>query len=168
MVGDVAGKALTAAVLKPRGTPKVTPRVKAFLETLRLNPGISRTEAARRVGYSAPRVYAVRLAQKHPQLIAEAEHEALKGLKVTVEEAEQGLAAIARDPSHRDRIKALEMFLRMHGKLSDKLTVTVDRAQLNRQLDELVQAMAAARQAEALVNPLNEPHPPSEKSIAGS
>ena len=109
------------------------------------------------VGYQHPRVLAVKLSQKHPQLVAEAELEALKGLKVSAEEAEQGLASIARDPTHRDRIKALEMFLRMHGKLADKLNVVVDRSELNKQLDELIQSLAAARQAEQLLNPLHEP-----------
>jgi hypothetical protein len=52
-------------------------------------------------------------------------------------------------------LKAVEMFLKMHGKLSDKLQVTVDRATLNKQLDELIASMAAARSAEkALQEPL--------------
>jgi hypothetical protein len=108
-------------------------------------------------GYSDPRAHAASIAKKHMQLVVEAEAEALKKLKLSAEEAEQIAASIARDPTHRDRLKATEMFLRMHGKLADKLNVVVDRAVLNQQLDELIASLAAARQADQLLNPLQEP-----------
>jgi hypothetical protein len=135
----------------PPPTAKVTPKVRAFLEVIRKNVGIAHSEAARLVGYKNPRAHACLIKKKHPQLVAEAEGEAVKLLKVSSEEAEQIVAQIARDPTHRDRLKAAETFLKMHGKLSDKLQVIVDRPTLNKQLDELIASMATARAVETLV-----------------
>lgn len=132
----------------PKPQVKVTAKVKAFLAAIQMNPGIAKSEAARIAGFKHARAVAVSLCKKHAQLVAEAEAEGRKGLKVSADEAEQILADIARDPTHRDRLKAAETFLKMHGKLSDKLQVTVDRATLNKQLDELIATMAAARSAE--------------------
>ena len=108
-------------------------------------------EAARVAGYASPRAHGHAIAKKHPQLVAEAQAEGLKALKMGAEEAEQVVCQIARDPTHRDRLKAAETMLKMHGKLSEKLNVVVDRTTLNKQLDELIVSMAAARQAERQV-----------------
>lgn len=41
--------------------------------------------------------------------------------------------------------------LKLHGKLSEKLQVTVDRPTLNKQLDELLQQMAEQRAVDVAV-----------------
>lgn len=142
-----------ASAPKPRQR-KLTDRVKAFLEVIRAEPAISVLAACKKAGYGRGRWQASKMERLWGQEIAGARVEGAKAIKLSAEEAEQIAAEIARDPTHRDRLKATEMFLRMHGKLSDKLQVTVDRATLNKQLDELIATMAAARAAErAVPNP---------------
>jgi hypothetical protein len=141
----------------PEPKVKLTPKVRAFLDVIRQTVGVTHTEAARLAGYGNPRAHACLIKKKHPQLVADAEAEARKALKMGADEAEQVVVAIARDPTHRDRLKAAETMLKMHGKLSDKLQVTVDRATLNKQLDELIASMAAARAAEQLITAPNNP-----------
>lgn len=136
---------------------RVTGKIKAFVDAWAGPAKFNLSEAARLAGYGNPRRRGHELAKKYGDLLEAAKVEALKALKMSADEAEQGVADIARDPTHRDRIKALEMFLKMHGKLSDKLQVTVDRATLNKQLDELISTMAAARTAQLAEPKLQEP-----------
>lgn len=162
-MGAKAGPQVTQPKRSPGGQPgkhKVTAKVRAFIEAYKGPAKLNLTEAARLAGFKSPRSMAAKMKARHPQLVAEAEREYLQALKISAEEAEQIVAQIARDPTHRDRLKAAETFLKMHGRLSDKLQVIVDRVELNKQLDELISTMAAARAKERddLLNPLHEPH----------
>jgi hypothetical protein len=61
-------------------------------------------------------------------------------------EIDERLSNLARDPSHRDHFKALEILAKMSGKLKEQLVV-VDRRTLNTELDSLIGVMREQRVA---------------------
>jgi hypothetical protein len=65
-------------------------------------------------------------------------------------EVEEGIAELARTRGHRDRLKALELLAKLHGKLDPKLSVTVDRTTIEEHLSELLQQMALNKQELAI------------------
>jgi len=69
-------------------------------------------------------------------------------------EVDERLAAVARDPKHKDHVKALELLARMHGKLDTKLLVGgIDRSALNKELDAMLEMLKGQRAAELAKNP---------------
>lgn len=127
---------------------KLTGMVKTFLELFTGNPSLTVTEAARQAGYAHPQADGWKLQRKWTQEIEESRERGRKTLKMSAEEAEQVVVDIARNPEHRDRLKAAETMLKMHGKLNDKLQVTVDRPMLNKELDALLEQLKTARALE--------------------
>lgn len=105
-------------------------------------------EAAQRAGYRNPSNAGPQIERRFPQLVAQARSEYRASLKVSADEAEEILAEIARDKGHKDRVRAAETYLKLHGRLSEKLDVKVDRASLTKALDEEIAALTAARQAQ--------------------
>jgi hypothetical protein len=75
-------------------------------------------------------------------------------------EVDERLAAVARDPTHKDHVKALELLARMHGKLETKLLVgSIDRPTLNKQLDTMLESLTAQRAVETKQLPAAKPLP---------
>lgn len=103
------------------------------------------TEAARVAGYSFPEKVGHRVYKRYRELFDQAEDELRQSLKVGGEELDERISELARNPKHKDHYKALELLCRLHGKLSDKVHVTLDRATLNTQLDELLTLMLSSR-----------------------
>jgi len=67
---------------------------------------------------------------------------------VQSQEAEELLAAIARNPKHKDSFNAVKTLLTMHGKLDPTLNVNLKRADLDKALDELITQLAETKAAE--------------------
>lgn len=109
------------------------------------DPLLTGAEAARQAGYKWPAKQASKLKSAWPDLWEKAEQSARESLVMGGREVDERLAAIARDPQHRDHYKALELLARIHGKLNDKFTVEVNRAELNKQLDALIATMVQHR-----------------------
>lgn len=103
------------------------------------------TEAARMAGYAFPEKVGYRVWKRYREVFEQAEDELRQSLKVSGEELDERISDLARNPKHKDHYKALELLCRLHGKLSEKVHVTLDRSQLNSQLDELLALMLSSR-----------------------
>lgn len=134
----------------PDGTPKKwNKKLRAFFEAYAGDARMNATEAARMAGYRAAQQTGYRIGKAFPELIQKYESKFRDSLTMGAKEVDERLAAIARDPKHKDHFKALEALARIHGRFNDKLNLTVDRATLNRQIDDLVASMSAARLAQS-------------------
>jgi hypothetical protein len=127
------------------GPKRVTARFRTLIEAYKGAAGQNATEAARIAGYSDPEKVGWRLKRRFPEVFARAEQEVRDALIVQREEVQQRLADLVRNPKHRDHYKALELAAKMHGLLSEKVNVTIERPAINAQLDELIKAMMASR-----------------------
>lgn len=127
--------------MKGHKSRKLLAMLAAYKGEARLNA----TEAARLAGYSFPEVVGSRVRRRYKELFDEAEAEIRDNLIMKGEELDQRITSLARNTAHRDHYKALELLARMHGKLSDKVNVTIERPALNAQLDELIRQMAISR-----------------------
>lgn len=87
------------------------------------------TEAARLAGFRHPRIIGPRLRSELSQVIQEQEHKLQDQKLMDPREVAEKLTELARNhgPS---QIKALELLARIHGMLSEKLDITVDRKSL--------------------------------------
>jgi hypothetical protein len=131
---------------KGDGRPKrVTAKLRAFLAAYGGPAKLSLKEAAVLAGYKDPARTGSEIKRAWPELVQKAEDEYRAKLVVSSDEAEQALAEIIRNPDHKDRVRAVETALKLHGRLTDKLDVKLNRGELNKALDEAISALAAAR-----------------------
>lgn len=105
------------------------------------------TEACKKAGYGFPSKAAGQVRKRWAEVLAAVQLEYREGLKMSAEEATEVLAAIARNPKHKDQYNAAKTLLTMHGKLDPTLNVTLTRSELNKALDELIGQLAESRQA---------------------
>lgn len=108
-------------------------------------------EACRIAGYRIPAQAWLNFKKRQPQEAARWEEEFRDQLIMKGREVDERLAALARDPSHRDHYKALEAIAKMHGKFKDTIIV-IDRKKLDTEFDELVSTMLAAKTAQLATN----------------
>ena len=66
---------------------------------------------------------------------------------MTSKEARGRLAAIARDKQHKDCVRSLELVLRVHGDLSDKIDVRISKTEL---IQHLVTGLERIQSAHAI------------------
>jgi hypothetical protein len=126
---------------------KWTKKLRKFWEVYGGEAGMNATEAARIAGYGTPNQLGSRITQTFPVMVEEARVRLQASLSMGAREVDERLAAIARDPEHKDQFKALEALARIHGRFNDKLSMSIDRATLNKQIDELIGSMTLARVA---------------------
>lgn len=105
-------------------------------------------EACRKAGYGFPSKAAAQIRKRHGKVLEAIADEWRKGLAMDAEEATERLAAVARNPKHKDHFNALKTLLTMHGKLDPTLNVNLSRSELNRALDELIGQLTEAREAQ--------------------
>ena len=122
-----------------------TARFRAFLSAYVGPARFNATEAARIAGYADPRRSAYKLRSLWGEEIAKAEAEYRQSLRMQPDEIDERLTDVGRDKKHKDHVNALQTLAKMHGKLNDKIHVTVDRGALGVQLDELIHALIAKR-----------------------
>jgi hypothetical protein len=133
---------------------RLTAKVKSFLAAYEGPCALDGTKAARQAGYRWPDKAASRLKAKWPELIAKAEDAFRAKMVMSAREVDERLAAVARDPKHKDHVKALELLARMHGKLETKLLVGgIDRNALNKELDAMLDMLKEQRAAEMQKQP---------------
>jgi len=65
------------------------------------------------------------------------------------QEVQEGIADVARTKGHKDRLKALELYAKIHGKLDPKLSISLDRTTIEQHLQELMEQMAIQQQRAA-------------------
>ena len=125
-----------------RRTKKADLFIQAYVGEARYNA----TEAARIAGYRAPRTSGPTLRKKYQPEIDKLMEAAKDKLKVSPDEAMEILAQVARERGNRDRVRAVELILKVHGMFNDKMTLTLDRTQLQRDLDTVLQQLKEHKQ----------------------
>jgi hypothetical protein len=125
---------------------RLTPKIRAYFEILGKEAALNATAAASKVGYKHPSKAGHRINKAWPELYEKAKKGYLDSLVMSAREVDERLAAVARDPKHKDHVKALELLARMHGKLETKLLVGgIDRSTLNKELDAMLEALKEQR-----------------------
>jgi len=133
---------------------RITPKIRTFFEVLSGKAAMNGSAAAAEVGYKHPASAAHRLKRLWPDLYQQAEDRWRASMVMQPREVDERLAAVARDPKHKDHVKALELLARMHGKLDTKLLVGgIDRSALNKELDAMLEMLKGQRAAELAKNP---------------
>lgn len=128
---------------------RVTPRAKAFIDAYLGPARLNAAEAARMAGYSHPSSQGASVRKRLAHIIDAEELKLAAKTKLSVAEAESILCEIARDQHHKDRLKAVELVLKVHGQLADKLNITLDKNQLVKEL-ELALASLARQEIKSL------------------
>jgi len=121
---------------------KKTPRLRRFFAYFGAEAELDGTKAARLAGYSWPEKTEARLRKAWPEEFEKAEVAFKERLVVSWSEAQELLAAVARNPKHKDQLKAVELVAKLHGKLDPKLSIALDRKTIDEHLQELLQQMA--------------------------
>jgi hypothetical protein len=128
---------------------RLTARVKKFLAHYGGDCALDATKAAQKAGYRHPQKAGSRVKGLWPELVRKAEDEYRAKMVMSAREVDERLAAVARDPKHKDHVKALELLARMHGKLETKLLVGgIDRSTLNKELDDMLEMLKQQRAGE--------------------
>lgn len=135
---------------------KITRRMErlraAYLGDARGDPGMACTLAGYKQNPNTSPAHAWHvLKRRNPKFIASLEQEFIDQMIMKGREIDERLTAIARDPEHRDHYKALELLAKMAGKLKEQVVV-VDRKALYTELDALIAAERAQREATANAN----------------
>lgn len=107
------------------------------------------TKAARIVGYKHPNTQGPRLVKKLPDVAEAARVAWLEACGVKPDELLLHLAEIVRDKDHKDRMKAIETNAKIHGMLSDKLILDIDKQSLLRQIDNRIEQLLQAKALES-------------------
>lgn len=135
-----------------KGKYKIGPKVRAFFEAYRGAAKMNALEAARMAGYTAPGAASMAIKRHFPEKIAQLEREYRESFKLSDEELDGILTTIAKNPEHKDQLKAVELISRMKGRLNDKITVNIDRKTAQKELDEVlaaINALAASQEADS-------------------
>lgn len=98
-------------------------------------------DAARYAGYKNPRVSGSLLKRQLAPLLKEREEELRSKSALTPEECLSLLRQIAYDVHHKDRLRAIELSLKVHGLLSDKLEIRTDRSVMLREAREALELL---------------------------
>lgn len=117
---------------------RLTNRRRAFLSAYFGEAKRNVVEAARMAGFSFPEISAYRLKRELRQVIEQQEVELSEKAQMPPREVVERLSTIARETSHKDHVRALELLAKIHGLLTDKIDVKVERKVL---LAEIEQAM---------------------------
>lgn len=99
------------------------------------------TKAAELAGFKHPRVTGSKFKRLLRQVIEERGLVVKEQASMSAVEVIEGLTEIARDKSHKDRKAALDTLAKVHGLLTDKLDLKLDRKQLATELEGVVGRM---------------------------
>ena len=114
-----------------------------------LGPGAGNaTEAARRAGYRGDDGTLAQVGHenlKKPEILAAVEAR-MQEAAMETDEVLAELSKIARmdatsSSALSSKVRALEILAKIHGMMSDKLNLNLDRATLNRELDALIEQL---------------------------
>jgi hypothetical protein len=134
-----------AAVCKEWGPPiksrKLERMVAAYVGVARGDA----TNACRAAGYSWAEKAGYRLRKKYKRVFDLADEALRNQLVMGPVEWDRSVTSIARDPVHKDRLKALELWGKVIGRVSDHIDIRVDRPGLNSELVELVKMLVTSK-----------------------
>lgn len=117
---------------------RLTKRRLRFVQVFWTEAEGSPSKAAAIAGFACPESVGSRMAKSLSKELEEKRIEVLESAQVSPKECLTMLGDIARTASHKDRLRAIELLLKVHGLLSDKLQVTVDRKSLIQELDRQI------------------------------
>lgn len=121
-----------------------TPKERLFLDLYFGKSDFNATQAARDAGYRWPESVGSKLCARLKDEI-DARYEELRASAVmTPEECMKHLADIGRNGAEQNRLRAIELQLKIHGMLSEKLSVTLDRKALLTELEQQVARLTSA------------------------
>jgi hypothetical protein len=122
--------------------------VKAFFGHLANGLEADATKAAGLAGYKFPNKMAHRLKAKFPDVTEACGLAWRDKCGVKPDELTEHLAEIVRDKDHKDRMKAIELNAKIHGMLTEKHVIELDRNSLLTQIDKRLAQLAEARALE--------------------
>lgn len=108
--------------------------------------GMNAVEAAKMAGFKDPPTAGPYLLRKHSQTIQDRIDKANEMQVAKPPEILKVWSETMRNADHRDQIKASELLARAHGMLSEKLDIRVSRADLIKDLSNVVDAITIAAQ----------------------
>lgn len=100
------------------------------------------SEAARMAGYMQPRTMGMRLYRRLREHIDSELLTLRDRLIMNPDEVMQGITEVARDSHSRDRLNALITLAKIHGLLSERVTLNLDPKQLKAELLGALQDLA--------------------------
>ena len=121
-----------------------TPKRKAWWEAYWGQAARDGVAAAVLAGLSEPHKVGRKLERNLSVAIELRDAELRAAAEVQPSEVIAKLSIVARNIEHKDHVRALELLARIHGMISDKLNVKVDKQQLLKELDEEIRRIAAA------------------------
>ena len=121
-----------------------TPKRKAWWEAYWGQAQRDGVAAAVLAGLSEPHKVGRKLERNLSVAIELRDAELRAAAEVQPSEVIAKLSIVARNIEHKDHVRALELLARIHGMISDKLNVKVDKQQLLKELDEEIRRIAAA------------------------
>lgn len=108
--------------------------------------------AAELAGYKSAAIWGKKLKAKFKKEIAERELELAESRQMKAQEVVEELTIISRDRDHPQQVRALEILTKIHGLQSDKVSISVDRGKLMKDLDQQMilvhEALKAAKPKE--------------------
>jgi hypothetical protein len=117
---------------------KGTARAKRFVAAYFGPANRVASEAAAMAGYASPAVRGAQLKRSLSEVIEHVELKLLEAKTCSAQEVLEGIASIARSGQQEsNRLKAYELLAKIHGMLSDKLDLTLNRNQLLRDIDQV-------------------------------
>lgn len=138
---------LGAKIIRNRGS--VNPMGRRFLRALAAGLWMDPTAAARAAGYSKPVENGRRLLEKYAKIIERDKLSLFAVQKMTAEECQCLLSACGRGviAANAQQVKALELMLRVHGLLTDKVDVNLEQSDLERAMTRAVEGFVSRQES---------------------
>lgn len=110
------------------------------------------TQAARLAGYKFPTVDGPKLARKFDDVLAAIFNEMSVQRRMEANEVIEGISNLARGAeSEANKLKALELLAKIHGLLNERLSISVDRRTLIRQIEGIIKQKQGLAEAKAVL-----------------
>lgn len=155
---------LSSHIKLPQNRAGVNPKGRKFLlafaGTLWLDP----VKAAEEAGYKKPVEDGRRLMAKFAKIIERDKMELFRLQEMSAAEAKMLLSAIGRGtlPATPQQVKSLELVLRVHGMLTDKVDVNLEQSDLEKAMARAIEGFAGRQQSPQTLSsapPLRLPEP---------
>jgi hypothetical protein len=122
---------------------RITSKNKAWLDAFFGEALHDATKASRLLGFKNPSQTGYRLKKKLADVIETRSKELATKASVSAMECLNILSEVARDPSHRDRVRAAEILSKIHGLQSERIQISQDRSTLIKDLESTLSAIAS-------------------------
>ena len=125
--------------------PRITKKNQLFIEAFCGQANGNASEAARLAGYKwagpvSSKLYKNLKTEIEKRLLELKEKAILKP-----EEVLEAMSEIARDKTHKDRLRALESLAKINGQLNERLNIALNRVDLIRQIEETIQGIVVEK-----------------------